>query len=84
MSLVTTNLLQTLNGRLQDADAKQRDSAYEIQVLASIDKTAAAVTELGATEREVAGLFRFRERLAKQLIKKHKVTSEELEVKGDE
>lgn len=77
-SIVSEELFRTLNGRLQDSDAKHRDAAYEVNVLASIKKTLDALIELGATDAEIAGVNRFRERFAKKLIKKHKIGGDEL------
>lgn len=82
-SIVTQELFQVLNARLADEQAKNHDRQYEVQVLASIDKTAKAVLELGGTDKEVAGLYRFREKLAKKLIRSHKIKEEELANKGD-
>ncbi len=78
-TIVTRELLQVLNGRLQDADAKLRDDQIEIKSLASIDGTVNGAKQLGATDQEVAGLLRFKEKLAKKLIKKHKIKPEEIE-----
>jgi len=77
-SIVTEELFRTLNGRLQDSDAKHRDAAYEVNVLASIKKTVDALVELGATESHVRGVLKFREIFANRLKKKHKISSEEL------
>ena len=77
-SVVSQELFRVLNARLADAEAKNRDRQYEVQVLASIDKTANALIELGAKDADVAGMLRFREKLGKKLIKLHKVGADEL------
>jgi len=84
MSLMNPELVKLLNARLADQAARNYDAEREIKIAISIDKTAAMFQQLGATDAEMKGLMKFKERLTKQLIKKHKITKEELGIKGEE
>ncbi len=83
-TLATHELFAALNARLADAAARQADDSAEVRVLGAIDQTANAMLEMGAKEKDVAGLFRFKEKFAKRLIRKHKISDEELVKKEEE
>jgi len=78
-TLATQELFAALNGRLQDSDAKHRDAAHEVTSLANLSRIVDGMKALGANPGEIAGILRFKERLSKKLMKKHKISKAELE-----